>query len=691
MFHAFMKRLALLSAVAAAGAGTALLLLHPHRPNVLLITVDTLRADHLGCYGYALAQTPCLDALAAEGTLFRDCAASAPITLVSHSTILTGLWPPAHGVRDNGTYTLGEKAVTLAERLKAAGFETRAFVSAVVLSRRYGLNQGFDSYDDDLWAENDPKMFMIRERKAPRTIDRVMDWFGTWKAEKKRAPFFTWIHLFDPHQPNTPPAWARALAPTPYDAEIALADRELGRLFDALKDAGVLDDTLVVFTADHGESLGEHGEKTHGIFIYEATIHVPLIIRWPRMFPRGQTVADPVRHVDIVPTILSALRLPGSKETQGVDLGPAARGRAFPSGLPRYSESRLSELGFGMAPLYGIRLGTWTYIRAPRPELYDLQADPRETSNVFAANPSVAARLEDELNRTLADCAPRAVESRPQSLNRETMEMLQSLGYLAPAGARQSMGGMDPKDGIGIYTALEDARHAIQRKEWIPAEKQLREVLAKAPGNVSARNILALLLIQTARLAQARDEYLRSLADDPGQARVDVQLGHIALLENKLDEAQSYFVRAADVSPGFVEAYDEMGLIEVLRGNPAKAREWYDKVLAIDPDFPAVYRRVGDLYYERGDFAAALAQYETAAAKSPDDFRSLVQAGNCQRRLGRPGKAEEDFLRAARARKSSWVPHYNLACLYALGGNPSRSAEAFRQALKHGFNSLALL
>jgi arylsulfatase A-like enzyme/Tfp pilus assembly protein PilF len=690
MSRKFPKIVFLFPVLAVLGAA-ALLLVRPHRPNVLLITVDTLRADHLGCYGYALAQTPHIDALAAAGTLFSECSAATPITLPSHSSILTGLWPPAHGVRDNGTYVLADKAVTLAERLKIAGYETRAFVSAVVLARRYGLDQGFDSYDDDLWSEKDPKLFMIRERKAPRTIDRVVEWFEAWKAEKKRKPFFTWVHLFDPHQPDTPPAWARALAPTPYDAEIASADRELGRLFDALKEAGVLDDTIIVFTADHGESLGEHGEKTHAIFIYRATIHVPLIIRWPGKYPAGKKVASPVRSVDIVPTVLAALRLKGAAETQGVDLAPAANGRDFPADLPRYSESRLSELGFGMAPLYGIRVGTWSYIRAPRPELYDLRADPDEKNNIFAANASQAARLEDDLKRAFADCASRAIESRPRALNRETMEMLQSLGYLAPAGVRESLGGMDPKDGIGIYTALEDARHAMQRREWIPAEKTLREILAKVPRNVSARNILALLLTQSGRMAQAREEYLRSLADDPGQARVYLQLGHIALLENKMDEARRNFARASDISPGFVEAYSDMGLVEVLAGNPVQAREWYDKAVAVDPDFPAVYRRVGDLYYERGDFASALVQYEEAAAKSPDDFRSLVQAGNCLRRLGRPGKAEVDFLKAAQAGRKSWVPYYNLACLYALGGDTGRSAAAMRQSLKRGFNSLTLL
>src|SRR5262249_8270931 len=256
-----------------------------HRPNVLVVTVDTLRADRLGCYGFGLAQTPAIDRLANEGVRCTDAATSAPITLPAHSSIMTGLYPPAHGVRDNGNYALAPEAVTLAERLEAAGYRTGAFVSAAVLTRRYGLDQGFEVYDDDLWTEDEPELFMVRERPAARTADRALAWLDDWRKNVPGRPFFMWIHFFDPHQPyKVRSADLAALAPTPYDAEVAEADRGVGRLIEWLRRRGLLDDTLVVFTADHGESLDEHGEPTHGIFIYDATIHVPLIWRLPRIF-----------------------------------------------------------------------------------------------------------------------------------------------------------------------------------------------------------------------------------------------------------------------------------------------------------------------------------------------------------------------------------------------------------------------
>ncbi len=660
-------------------------------PNVLLVTIDTERADRLGCYGYGPARTPVADGLAAEGTLFRDCVASAPITLPSHATILTGLQPPAHGVRDNGIFTLDDQAVTLAERLKEAGYETQAFVSGIVLNRRYGLAQGFDGYDDDLWAESDPKMFMIRERKAARTIDLALEWLEGRAGKAAHRPFFAWVHLFDPHQPTNPPAWTRTVTATPYDGEIAYADRELGRLIAALREKHLLDDTVVVYTADHGESLGEHQEKTHAVFIYEATVRVPLIIRYPRLFEAGAVHGGPVRHVDIVPTLLSILDRPGGEQTQGLDLTPAGRGGALPPDLVQYSESRLSELGFGMAPLYGLRSGNWKWIRAPRPELYDLQVDPGELSNVYDANRTLAERLDGELDRIFADSRARAIRERTNPLSSETEEMLRSLGYLAAKGARESMGGMDPKDGISIHNDLEEARHAAQKGDWAAAEKGLRGILAKVPGHLTARNVLGLSFLRQGRLEEAKAEYTASLEADPGQARVFVQMAAIALLENKLVEAEGLLNQALDITPGFVEAYSNLGLIASLRGDAAGARSWYDKAVAIDPEFPAVYRRVGDMHFEKGEWEKALAAYRTAAEKFPRDYRALVQAGNCSRRLGRLGEAEELFRRSIKAGRGTWVPHYNLACLLAVQGRIPGAAEELRQALKRGFNSLKLL
>lgn len=666
--------------------GTAAACRKPPRPNVLLVTFDTTRADHIGCYGYTLARTPNLDRLAREGVRCENAAAAAPITLPSHSSILTGLYPPAHGVRDNGDYALGDGAVTLAERLKSAGYATAAFVSAIVLDRRYNLTQGFDLYNDNLWAEDTPKLFLIRHRRGTRTAQKLLDWLGGWKRTNPRPPFFAWMHLFDPHAPYGPLAADNVLAPTPYDGEITGADRALGMVLDRLREEGILDDTLVVVTADHGESLGEHQEKTHAIFVYDATIRVPLLFRYPRKLPRGRVYPGPASSVDIVPTVLGALGLPGGSETQGLDLVRALAGRQKPPQRPQYIESLLSEVGFGMAPLVGIRADGFKWIRAPKPELYDLRADPGELTNLYASDPRRAAVLDQQLERVLAESKRKSVEAAASPMSKETMENLISLGYLAPRRDRESMGGIDPKDGIAIYNLLEDARHFAQRRRWEKSEGLLRQILQAVPGHLSARNVLALTLVRQGRLEDARQEYRRSLETDPKQSRVLAVLGAIELQAGRQAEAEKLLLAAIEITPGFVEAIGNLGLLETLRGNDAAAREWYAKAAAADPSFPRTHRLAADLFYERGEWARALAEYENTLTSVKDDFQALVQAGNCARRLGQTERARDYYRKADKLRPDSWVPPYNLACLEALEGRPEEAMRYLEASVARGLD-----
>lgn len=660
------------------------------KPNVLLITIDTLRADRLGSYGYPAARTPALDRVAAEGVRCSDAIAAAPITAPSHSSILTGLWPPAHGVRDNGTYSLPLEAETLAERLQKNGWATHAIVSAVVLDRRYQLDQGFEQYDDDLWPEDEPKLFMIRDRPARKTTDRFLAWLDGRPAEDAR-PFFAWLHYFDPHQPYEPEAQDRALAATPYDAEIAGVDRAIGRILDRLRATGQLDDTLLVITADHGESLGEHGEKTHAVFLYDATLRVPLLLRYPRALPAGRVYEGPVRSIDLVPTVLGALGLPGGEETQGRDLMAALRGREAPPRLPQYSESLVAELGFGMAPLFALRADGFKWIRAPRPELYDLTADPRELANRVDQDRRRATALDRELSAILEESRGRALASAANPLDQETREALISLGYLSRQDDREKMGGLDPKDGLPIYNRLEDARHLAQQQRWSEAEVLLREILAVIPGHVSARNVLGLALVRQGRLDEAVEQYRLSLDSDPNQARVLSMLGGIELGRDRLAEAEQLFRAALAITPGFVEAIANLGFVADLRGETEEARGLYEKALAADPHFPRAHRLAADWHYERGDWAKALASYQAVLATVPTDFESTLQAGNSLRRLGRRPEAETLFRRAEELRPDSWIPLYNRACLAAVSGEPEAALALLARLGEKGFRRLALL
>jgi len=673
------------------------------RPNVVVITVDTLRADRLGCYGFEAARTPHIDRLAEEGVRVEHAIAPTPITLPSHCTIFTGLYPPAHGVRDNGMYRLPDEVETLAERLKGEGYRTQAFVSAMVLHRRYNLSQGFDGYDDELRIEGEPAMFMIQERAGDRTMDRVLHWLeATFAPEQQRAPFFLWVHLFDPHQPYAPPEADAEFSPTLYDGEIASADRQTGRLIEALKKKEVLDDTIVAFTSDHGESLGEHGEATHALFIYESTVRVPLIFRYPRKLPARKTFDASVRSVDLMPTILGLAGLEPS-ETQGVDLSKALAGAAEAPSLVSYSESLHGEHEFAMAPLHGIRSDEWTYIRAPRAELYDRAKDPNETVNLLEVSsegarqgPSQAARqkadtLDGLVDQVFEDSKRFGLVAATNPLDEETVEMLQALGYMEESDAPKGLEGMDPKDGVRAFDELDRARVLAHAGDYAGAKKVLQALLQWVPRNASARNLLALCEFRTNNAGAAKQLYLQSLAHEPRQPEVLRQIGRIELAAGQQQAARARFLEALKVDPADVEAMILVAYLDLREGKPEEAQRWYQKAIQTDPNYPDAYLQYGDLYFRQGDFQRAKGWYEKALAVQPESFVGALQAGTCALRTGDPKSAEGYFTAASRIDPTSWKPRYNLACARAKQGDASSALSELQKAASRGFTDGALL
>ncbi|HSB60815.1 MAG TPA: sulfatase, partial [Vicinamibacteria bacterium] len=432
-----MRRSALLPAMAAAGLALWLAsspprwarrLLPARAPrNLLLVSIDTLRADRLGSYGYAPAQTPRLDALARSGLRFARAATVVPLTLPAHSSLLTGTFPAWHGVRDNGGFYLGEDQTTLAEVLRGKGYRTGGFVGAFVLDRRWGIAQGFERFFDEFDLESfgeAPGMDAI-QRPGAQVVDRALEWLG---ADRDR-PFFAWVHLYDPHTPYEAAEPFRSRFPgTPsgaYDAEIAAADAQVGRLLDALDLDRRLPDTLVVVVGDHGEMLGEHGEPTHGFFVYEAAVRIPLILAGPGVPARE--VEDQVRIVDVMPTVLELLRAPPPEAVQGVSLLPLARGERL--GLVASSESWYPRYHYGWSELHAVQDGRFKYIRAPRPELYDLASDPGEARDLSRDDPARLAALERALAGLLARTASASAPKGPRTVDAETEERLAALGY----------------------------------------------------------------------------------------------------------------------------------------------------------------------------------------------------------------------------------------------------------------------
>lgn len=657
------------------------------RRNLLIVTIDTCRADRIGCYGYGLARTPTIDRIAKEGVRCDDAITTAPITAVAHASLLTGLLPPAHGVRDNGAYALDDQFTTLAEHCRTSGYATAAFVSAQVLNRRYNLTQGFETYDDDLSAENEAALFMIRDRNARRTAERVTAWFDKWERQPAPPPFFVWVHFFDPHQPYEAKVSAPHLIPTPYDREIAVVDEALATIVARLESSGAFDQTVTIVTADHGESLGEHDEQTHAIFVYDATVRIPLIVRSPGMLPANTVYSSPASIVDIPATALAALGLGPLGDTDGVDLLAALAGRAPSPDRSQYSESLASELGFGMAPLHAVRWRGFKYIRAPRPELYDLRADPRELDNVISKHESRATEMSRILDRMMTPRSGHAPAARSVPMDQETTSMLRALGYVASDDDRAGMDGIDPKDGIRQYNKLETARHFAQADRWTECERELRELLAAAPANASARNILALSLTRQSRWREAEQEYAESLRASPNQARVLGALGFLKIQLDELDAAESVLQQALRLTPRYVEAMANLGFVETLRGNQAAADAWFKRAEAEDPQYPRMFRAYADLFFQRGDYASAYANYKKTLTAVPNDFPSLIQCGACARRVGEMAAAADYNRRAAQLRPDAWIPPYNLACLKALAGDAQGALADLAIAVANGLDS----
>ena len=652
---------------------------------MLLVTLDTTRADHVGVYGRGGAHTPRLDAIARDGVLVRNAIAAAPITAPAHSTILTGLLPPAHGVRDNGTFRLPDAVQTLPELLKQRGYATAAFVSAAVLDSRYNLSQGFDTYEDNLWTENAPPMFMIRERSGARTAQLATEWLKKHRAQHPTQPFFVWVHLFDVHEPHHPSPLDAMVTPSRYDAEITGVDRQVGKLVDV-----VAPETLIAVTADHGESLGEHGESTHGIFVYQSTLHIPLLLRWTGHIPAGSVYKGPAHQVDLFPTLLAATatKVPSN---QGANLLDALAGRAQASERPLYSESKLSELGFGMAPLHSVRRGKYTYIRAPRPELYDRDRDPSELHNLIGEKPEVAAKLSADLDSILKDSQARGFEAPANPIDRETEESLRALGYVGDSQTRKEVASMDPKDGIRVYEQLQQARQLVRNSRYDEAKAILKQLLESTPRNISAINVLALSEVRGGQLEKAEKLYLDSLNIEPNQPRVHLMLANMLSDLRRLDDAVAHAKAAMDLSPGYVEALVVLGFLELGRGNKAQADAYYDRALEVDAKYPRAQRVYADMFFRQAQYAKALEYYRRALEVTPRNFDALIQTGLSAHRIGDYQAALEFYQRAAELRPDSWLPPYNAACVHALAGDKPAAFEQLKLAVSNDFANVDLL
>lgn len=551
--------------------------------NLLIVTLDTTRADRLGCYGYAKARTPVLDSLAARGLRFTDAIATAPVTLPSHSTIFTGLYPPNHGVRGNSEYQLSPTPVTLAERLRDAGYDTAAFVSAFVLDARFGLNQGFTLYDDAVATATGPAFpAHTLERSAQAVTDAARAWFQRRASEN---PFFAWVHYFDAHAPYAPPApFATQVAGQPYDGELASIDTQLGRLLQTVAEHGQRERTIVLVVGDHGESLGEHDETTHSVFLYDAVMRVPLLLAVPGIISEPAVIADRVvSTADILPTMLDLLGLDDAPTRDGVSLlrhAPTAS-RAV------YMESIFPYLEYGWAPIFGLRRLHDKYLLAPRPEYYDLRADPSETTNVFPTATGSSQHARDELTTALTVYLRRwpsldAVATATNTPSPETIERLRSLGYIGEAGPTGTTERADPKDMVTIVTTLQQANALLSSGQAAPALALIRQAEQRSPRDRAVLHLLAKIHLRLGNLVAA-EAALRAFTAIKPKADVSLLLAQIIMLDGRHAEAEQLLAEALQLDPHHGGVLIARGDLRARQGRQAEAVADYELARQLDP------------------------------------------------------------------------------------------------------------
>jgi len=590
--------------------------------NLLLVTIDTLRADRLGCYGSRDVATPNLDRVAAEGALALDATVHAPLTRPSHVSLFTGRYPAEHGIRDNIAPALAEDVPTLATILSAAGFRTGAFVSSIVLSAQSGLNRGFGTYSARFEAGADDARFLNTIQRSGQ--DTVADAIA-WLREKDTRRFAMWVHLYEPHDPYEPPEpYLSRYGGRPYDGEVAWTDELVGRLLGELESAHAASETLVVVTSDHGEGLGDHDESTHGYFVYESTLRVPLIFRGPRIAP-GARIVPTFRTVDVLPTLLELLGVSSSAQTQGEwsgrSIAASLGGGPPPQEAAAYAESLTPLLHYGWSDLRSMRDGRWKYILAPRPELYDLQRDPAERVNLAGEQPARAGALRAALETRLR--AERHAPAERAAVPPELLEQLGALGYVSPgAGRGDAATGADPKDRLGEYKLvnrlMREGLTALRERRFAVSVDRLEGLVRRGIDSFEVNYYLGRALVGLERHRQAAIHFARAVERLPASGAAHLALADAQNAIGDLDAALAALQRGQAAAPQHPELYEREAAIRRRRGRLPAAIAAYEKALALLPNDALIRVRLGEALRDHGDSTRAAALLEEAVKLDPD-------------------------------------------------------------------------
>jgi arylsulfatase A-like enzyme/Tfp pilus assembly protein PilF len=645
----------------------------PRSLNVVVVTLDTLRADRLGCYGFRGVETPSIDAVAEQGVVFEQATATAPMTLPSHASIFTGLIPPKHGVRDNGGFFLEADRVTLAERLADAGYATGAFVGAWVLDSRWGLDQGFEVYSDRFDLS---RYKVVNLGTVQKPGDEVMDAALAWLTTVESRKFFAWIHLYDPHTPYEPPEpYASRYPQQKYLGEIAYADHVVGRLVARLEASGLLDRSVLVILGDHGESLGEHGERTHTFFVYDATLHVPLIVRTP-WGDRGRSRAQ-VSTVDVLPTVLDLAGLPPQPGIDGRSLARLVLAPAAEADGLAYAESYFTRLHYGWQHLRALRDGRWKYVDAPRAELYDVRQDPGEKSNVYKAN----SRRGEQMRLRLEALAGGGVLAAPDkdALDPETLQRLAALGYVGGGPKVDPEAKLpDPKDKIGLFGRIGEARAFAKDGRLEEAVTTIRAVIAEDHGIIDAHTALGGWLRELARPEQAIAAYKRALDVQPDNEVALAALAEVYRAQGRPDAAIEGYRAVLRLEPRQPHMWYQLATLYLDLERSADAERTFRQALEHNPKMGAAYNSLAALAFARGDLAHAERLVRRGLELEEDLRTSRFNLGRVLEARGDPEQAERLYREELERFPDNGKTRFNLAQLLRQRGDLAGSLAELR-------------
>lgn len=649
--------------------------------NILMITIDTLRADHLGCYGHRKIKTPQIDGLAKGGVLFEHAFTPTPTTLPAHASLFTGTYPLAHGIKNNGAFSLSPSALTLAEQLKGSGYKTAAFVSSIVLDSRFGLDQGFEIYNDDLITEVDLPEMRHKERRAEITTKAVIQWLDV-QAKGKSSPFFLWVHYYDPHDGYIPPSpFSDVYTHCLYDGEIAYTDSCLGMLLNKMKEMGLQENTLIILAADHGEGLGEHQEDTHGIFLYDSTLHVPLIFYYPSRLQAKIRIPSLVRLVDIYPTILDLIGQKVPAQVQGTSLVSLLEGKKKDLGLTLYCETAYPQYTYGWSPLEGMRTEKWKYIKAPKSECYDLLKDPLEQKNLLTKEKKQAGVLEkdySQLKKRLSSSSS-ASKAQPITLDASTKEKLRSLGYVLSTDSK-SKKSQDPKDMIGVMAHFKKGAFYFAKKNFEGSVNEFKQVLKQDPSNLDVYTCLGTVYQAMGQPEKAIEAYRQAIAMGPEHLDNLLQLGSLLMQNKQEEEGKAAFEQVIQVNERCKEGYINLGLYYIGKEKWAEAKDYFEKALALEPKDAAIRNHCVSVYHKLGETEKAIEMCRSILKDNPGDPSALYNLGCIQLDQKLYPEAMASFQKLAKLQPESSKAYHYMGMIHFFQNSFDQALDSFKKA-----------